>query len=80
MKNNIQLINNLIGQLEGIKRMMDQNKDCLAVLTQIKAVKAGLNSVMDKYIMENMGACMKKSGSSKDFVKLRKLISEITKK
>ena len=80
MKNNIQLINNLIGQLEGIKRMMDQNKDCLAVLTQIKAVKAGLSSMMDKYIMENMGACMKKSGSSKDFVKLKKLISEITKK
>ena len=80
MKNNIQLINNLIGQLEGIKRMINEGKECLAVLTQIKAVKAGLNGVMDKYITGNMDACMKRSNSSKDFTKLKKLISEITKK
>ena len=60
--------------------MINEDKECLAVLTQIKAVKAGLSSVMDKYIMENMDGCLKKGAKNKELLRIKKLISELTKK
>ena len=59
--------------------MMDQNKECLAVLTQIKAVKAGLNSMMDKYIMKNMDVCLKDGVKNKELPRIKKLINELSK-
>ena len=55
--------------------MIETGKDCTAVVVQMKAVKSGLNSVMDKYIMANMDKCMKK-GKVRE---MEKLISELTK-
>ena len=57
-KNNIQLINNIIGQLAGVKEMLTKNEECFNVLTQMKAAKSGLNSVINKYLEENFAACL----------------------
>ncbi len=80
MKNIIQLNNNLIGQLQGINRMIDEGKECLAVLVQMKAVRSGLNSVMDKYIMEHMNACLEKGVNKSDAVMVKKLLAELSKR
>lgn len=60
MKNYEQLINNVTGQLNGIKKMMEEEKDCFAVLTQIKAAKSALNSLTNKYLQENFLKCLQK--------------------
>ena len=76
MKDNNQLINNIIGQLEGIKRMLDESRECSDVLIQIKAVKSGLNSVANKIISEKTLDCL--SGDSEvDKEKVKNLIKEI---
>lgn len=38
-------INRLIGQLNGIKRMLKAERDCKAVLLQISAIKAAVNNL-----------------------------------
>ncbi|MCK5080802.1 MAG: metal-sensitive transcriptional regulator [Candidatus Moranbacteria bacterium] len=76
MKNTKQLINNIIGQLEGIKRMLDNEKECVDILVQLKASKSGINSVINKIIEENTLNCL--SGNKKvDREKIKKLIKEI---
>ena len=79
MKNTEQLINNLIGQLNGIKRMTERNEDCFKVLTQMKAVKAGIASLMDKYTEKQFMECLDKKTQKKEKEKIRKLFAEVVK-
>jgi DNA-binding FrmR family transcriptional regulator len=59
MKSINQRLNNITGQIEGIKKMLDKNSDCIQVLTQLKAVKSAVGSVMDSVIEEQFNTCMK---------------------
>ena len=71
----------MIGQLNGIKAMVEKNQDCFSVLTQMKAAKAAFNSLMNKYVEENFRACLKKSkasGEAKEQV-CRRFFKEIIK-
>lgn len=38
-------INRINGQLNGIKKMLEKNRDCSAILLQISAVKAAVNNL-----------------------------------
>ena len=39
--------------------MVDRKSDCLQILTQLKAVKSAVGSVMDTVIEEQFNTCMK---------------------
>lgn len=82
MKTQEQLINNIIGQLKGISKMIEDEKDCFQVMTQIKAVKSALNSFTNKFIEENFLNCLvdgcKKDKKIKE-ENLKKLFIELTK-
>jgi len=78
MKSNIQRINNIIGQLEGIKKLLEDNSgDCLKALTQIKAVKSATGALMEKVIETEFESCCSCSGVEPG--QLKKIFAEITK-
>jgi len=79
MKTTEQLINNLVGQLNGINKMINEKKNCIEVVTQMKAVKSGLSSIMNKYMENNFKECFKKGFKAGDQRKIKKIVSEITK-
>jgi len=74
MKSNQQRLNNIIGQIEGVKKMMDSQVDCLKVLTQLKAIKSAISGVMDSVVENKFETCLK-SVSSED----KKLLIQIKK-
>lgn len=77
MKSKEERINNIIGQLEGVKRMLNDNKDCIATLTQLKAIKSAVSGVMDSVVEEQFASCMK-TLSNKDktlFTKLKSYVA-----
>lgn len=78
MKNNEQRINNIIGQMQGIKNMLRAKQDCVAVIIQLKAVKSAMSSLSAKVIGENVESCMK-GLDKKGREKISKLINELTK-
>jgi DNA-binding FrmR family transcriptional regulator len=77
VKTTEQLINNLVGQLKAINRMILAEEDCFEVLTQLKAVRSGVANVMEKFMGEEMKACLKKGGRETE--KMGRLIDEFTK-
>ncbi|PLX26558.1 cytoplasmic protein [Candidatus Parcubacteria bacterium] len=81
MKNTQQLINNIKGKLNGISKMIDEDKDCKAVITQLKAVKSATGSLMQKYIEDNTLSCLGRKGSVKikDKEQIKDLIKELIK-
>jgi CsoR family transcriptional regulator, copper-sensing transcriptional repressor len=79
MKSNEQLINNIIGQLNGIKRMINEDKDCLSIMTQLKAAKSAFDSLTSKYLKENLDKCIKSKGRPVNSAVMEKLINEIIK-
>jgi DNA-binding FrmR family transcriptional regulator len=79
MKTLEQRINNVIGQLEGAKKMLaNDNRDCFALITQLKAAKSGLSSLMEKLVGAEIDHCLVNPKKySKD--KMEKIFKEIIK-
>lgn len=51
-------IRNVQGQLDGVLRMMDEGKDCVAILTQFKAARAGFDRAFALFLEENLKKCV----------------------
>jgi DNA-binding FrmR family transcriptional regulator len=76
VKSNQQRLNNIIGQIEGVKKMMDSKIDCLKILTQLKAIKSAVSGVMDSVVEDKFDTCLK-SVSQEDkklFVNIKKYV------
>lgn len=63
-------LRNLIGQLEAIVRLHEQGVACEEQLTQLKAVRAGVNAVMQKVIEGELANCAKAAEKEKVVAKL----------
>ena len=76
MKTIQQRLNNISGQIEGIKKMVDGDKDCLLILTQLKAIKSAIGSVMDTVVEEQFDTCMKsiKDEDKKLLIKIKNYV------
>ncbi|HNY04348.1 MAG TPA: metal-sensitive transcriptional regulator [Candidatus Woesebacteria bacterium] len=76
MKSIQQRLNNIAGQIEGIKKMVDRNQDCLKILIQLKATKAAIGSVMETVVEEQFESCLKsvKNEDKKLLIKIKKYV------
>ena len=57
----IKRINRLIGQLEGIKRMIDDGVYCPEILIQTKAASSALRSLETSLLEAHINHCVKNS-------------------
>jgi len=57
-KRQINRISRIIGHLEYVKRMMEDDEDCSDVLMQISASKSALNGLGKSIIKEHMSHCI----------------------
>ncbi|MCF7836597.1 metal-sensing transcriptional repressor [Candidatus Gracilibacteria bacterium] len=78
MKTIQQLIQNTIGQLEGIKKMDERGEDCLKILTQLKAVRSALGSLGGKMLIANLKKCSSLN-SPKKKKEFEKIVTELSK-
>lgn len=75
--NEIKRINRMIGQLEGVKKMIDEGKYCPDILIQTKAVSSALRSLETALLEKHIGHCVKgaiKSGKGSQ-AKIDELVS-----
>lgn len=57
-KKQLNRISRVIGHLEYIKRMIDRDEDCSAVLMQIAATRSALNGLGKEIIGEHISHCI----------------------
>lgn len=76
MKSIQQRLNNINGQIEGVKKMVDNKKDCVQILTQLKAIKSAVGSVMDNLINDQFDTCFKslKEEDKKLLIKIKNYV------
>lgn len=49
------------GQIRGILRMMDEGQDCKDVITQLSAVRSGVDRTIGVIVSENLVTCVRES-------------------
>jgi DNA-binding FrmR family transcriptional regulator len=76
MKSIQQRLNNINGQINGIKKMVDNKADCVQLLTQLKAAKSAINSVMDSVVEDQFDTCIKslKENDKKLLIKIKNYV------
>lgn len=79
-KTNFQRLNIVAGQLEAARRMMaDPDRDCFALLLQLKAARSGLSAVMERLVGEEFDRCLLKPERQRK-EKMEQIFKEIIKK
>ncbi len=70
-------LNRIEGQIRGLQRMIDGDKDCESILIQLTAIRGGIESVGSLILKNYMALCInKKSKSETDNIEaLSKAIS-----
>jgi DNA-binding FrmR family transcriptional regulator len=62
-------LNRIEGQLRGLRKMIDEDKDCENILIQLTAIRGGIESIGSLVLKNYMTLCMsKKLGSEMDNV------------
>ena len=69
-------INRALGQVEAVKRMVDDGKYCIEIITQLRAARAALKSVEMSILERHMGSCLARA-CNKDDASRAKQVSEI---
>ncbi|MDF2700335.1 MAG: cytoplasmic protein [Haloplasmataceae bacterium] len=46
------------GQIRGIKKMVEEEKDCKAIITQVSAVKSAIENTLALILTENLKQCL----------------------
>lgn len=62
------------GQLRGILRMMEDGKDCKEVITQLSAVRSGVDRTIGVIVSENLVECVQ--NAEQDSSKMNESIQE----
>ena len=70
-------LNRIEGQVRGIARMVEEDRYCIDVLTQIRAVRAALAKVETEMLREHLGHCIEGAIVSGDQVEQRKKVAEL---
>ena len=67
-KDQLNSINRIEGQVRGVAKMIEDEKYCIDILNQIKAIRSAMSSVEGNILKKHLKACVKETlGSEKNF-------------
>lgn len=76
-------LSRIAGHVNGVKRMLTEQKDCESILVQVAAVKAAVNQVAIKLLEGHMETCVSecvlKGEGVQALKKLRSALSKVLK-
>ena len=76
-KNQVSKINRAVGQLEAVKRMIDEGKYCVDIMSQLRAARNAIKSIELGVLETHVDACVTDACTSKDTALRKKRIGEI---
>jgi DNA-binding FrmR family transcriptional regulator len=70
-------LNRIEGQVRGLARMVEQDRYCIDLVTQISAVRAALRRIEQQVLEEHIAHCVEKAITSGNAAEQRKVVSEL---
>ncbi|GCF95335.1 hypothetical protein NRIC_32260 [Enterococcus florum] len=70
------------GQIRGVQKMIEEEQECVDIVTQLSAIRSSIDRVMGVIVAENLMHCFEEpvESSEEQARKLRKAIDMIVKK
>ena len=65
------------GQVRGLARMVEQDRYCIDIVTQISAVRAALRKVEEEVLRDHVGHCVEHAIASGDKAEQRAKVAEL---
>lgn len=65
------------GQVRGVARMLEDDRYCIDIITQIAAVRAALRRVEEEVLREHISHCVEEAIVSGDKAEQRRKVSEL---
>lgn len=75
--NCLKRLNRIEGQVRGIGRMIEEERYCIDILTQIRAAQAALRRVEDEVLKDHMAHCVEHAIASGDKADQRAKLAEL---
>ncbi|WP_183266437.1 metal-sensitive transcriptional regulator [Acidocella aromatica] len=72
-----QRLKRIEGQVGGLLRMIEENRYCIDMLTQISAVRAALHKVEEEVLRDHLNHCVANAFSSGDVTDQRHKVEEL---
>ncbi len=73
----VKKLNRVIGQIEGVKRMIEDRRYCPDILTQTRAAASALKSIELSILESHLGHCVADAFSSNNLSKANAKIDEL---
>ena len=73
----IKRLSRIEGQVRGLSRMVEDNRYCIDIVTQISAVRAALRRVEQEVLRDHVGHCVKHAMQSDDVADQDRKIQEL---
>lgn len=70
-------LNRIEGQVRGISRMVEDNRYCIDIVTQVAAVRAALKRVEEEVLRDHVGHCVEHAIASGDADEQRRKVAEL---
>ncbi len=70
-------LNRIEGQVRGLVRMVEEDRYCIDIVTQVSAVRAALRRAEEEILRDHVGHCVEHAIASGDKKDQRRKISEI---
>jgi len=70
-------LNRIEGQVRGLARMVEEDRYCIDIVTQIAAVRAALRRAEEEILRDHVAHCVEHAISSGDKVDQRRKVAEL---
>jgi DNA-binding FrmR family transcriptional regulator len=70
-------LNRIEGQVRGLSRMVEEDRYCIEIVTQIAAVRAALRRVEEEILRDHVGHCVEHAIASGNKADQRRKIEEL---
>lgn len=72
-----QRLTRIEGQVRGVSGMIDEDRYCIDVLTQLQAIRAALKRVEDEVLADHVSHCVDRAIKSGNAAEQRKKVQEL---
>ena len=77
-KKQLSRLNRIAGQIEGVKRMIDERRYCPEILTQLRAIRSAVKSLETSVLEKHLNCCVAEAFSSGSKKVREKKVEELT--